>query len=116
MSESDPNTWPRQPLRTRVASWLLNPHGAPSLSRLRAAVGGKTVLITGVSFGIGEAAARLLASAGAKVLLAARSQDQLDTIAAIIRSQGGTAEVCRVDLTDTDAVADLAQRLLDAHG
>jgi acyl-CoA synthetase (AMP-forming)/AMP-acid ligase II/NAD(P)-dependent dehydrogenase (short-subunit alcohol dehydrogenase family) len=116
MSESDPHTWPRQSLRTRVASWLLNPRGAPSLSRLRAAVGGKTVLITGASFGIGEATARLLASAGAKVLLAARSQEQLELVAAAIRSQGGTAEVHRIDLTNADAVADLARRLLDGHG
>jgi len=116
MSELSPNTWPRQRLRTRLASWLLNPHGTPSLARLRAAVGGKTVLITGASFGIGEATARFLASAGAKVLLAARSQEQLDAVATAIRSQGGTAEVHRVDLTNMDAVADLAQRLLAAHG
>ena len=116
MSELDPNPWPRQPLRIRIASGLLNPRGAPNLSRLRASVGDKTVLITGASFGIGEATARLLASAGAKVVLAARSQEQLETIAAAIRSQGGTAEIHRVDLTDRDAVADFAQQLLNTHG
>jgi acyl-CoA synthetase (AMP-forming)/AMP-acid ligase II/NAD(P)-dependent dehydrogenase (short-subunit alcohol dehydrogenase family) len=114
MSDSHPP--PRRPLLTRVASWLLNPHGAPSQSRLRGAVAGKTVLVTGASFGIGEAAARLLASAGARVLLVARSKDQLELVAAAIRARGGTAEVHTVDLTDTEAVADLARRLLEAHG
>ena len=116
MSLMPAHQWPRQRLLTRVASWLLNPHGAPSQSRLRTAVGGKTVLITGASFGIGEATARLLGAAGAKVLLVARSRDQLELVAAAIRSDGGTAEVHPADLTDTDAVADLARRLLDAHG
>src|SRR5262245_49099810 len=116
MSEPESNTWPRPPLLTRIASWFLNPGGAPSLSRLQTAINGKTVLITGASFGIGEATARLLASAGAKVLLVARSRDQLELVATSVRSRGGTAEVHPTDLTDTDAVAALARRLLDAHG
>ena len=37
----------------------------------------KIVIVTGASKGIGEAAARLLAERGAKVVLAARSQDRL---------------------------------------
>jgi len=82
---------------------------------LRAAVAGKTVLITGASFGIGEATARLLASAGATAILVARSRDQLELVAMTIRSHGGTAEVHLADLTDPAAVATLAGRLLDAH-
>ena len=116
MGQLPPASWPRQALLTRVASWLLNPHGSPRLSRLRAAVDGKTVLITGASFGIGNATARLLAAAGAKVLLVARSQEQLEFVAAEIRAQGGTAEVYAADLTDTAAVADLARRVIEAHG
>jgi acyl-CoA synthetase (AMP-forming)/AMP-acid ligase II/NAD(P)-dependent dehydrogenase (short-subunit alcohol dehydrogenase family) len=108
--------WPKQSLFTRFASRLLNPRGAPSVARLRKVVEGKTALITGASFGIGEACARLLASAGAKVLLAARSQNELDAIANSIRVAGGSAEVHPVDLTDTDAVAMLAEKLLAAHG
>jgi NADPH:quinone reductase-like Zn-dependent oxidoreductase len=116
MSQSDPTPWPRPSLLTRIKSWLLNPGGAPRLSRLRAAIAGKTVLITGASYGIGEAVARLLASAGAKVLLVARSKDQLELVAGAIRAQGGTAEVYPADLTDTDAVAALAKHLLDTNG
>src|SRR5215471_14909327 len=100
MNETDPNVWPRQPLATRFLSWLLNPGGAPSLARLRRAVDGKTVLITGASFGIGEACARLFAKAGARVLLVARSREQLELIATSIRASGGRAEVYPTDLTD----------------
>ena len=116
MSLSPQPGWPRQTLLTRAASWLLNPHGFPRQPRLRAAVGGKTVLITGASFGIGEATARLLAAAGAKVLLVARTRDQLELVAAEIRAQGGTAEVYAADLTDTAAVAELARGVIEAHG
>src|SRR5262245_51441715 len=114
MSQSPPPAWPRQRLLTRLASWLLSPHGAPRRSRLRSAIGGKTVLITGASFGIGEAAARLLAAAGAEVLLVARSRDQLELVAASIRARGGKAEVHPADLSNADAVAGLASRLLAA--
>ena len=41
---------------------------------------GATVLVTGASFGIGEATACKLAAAGATVLLAARSEDKLDDL------------------------------------
>ncbi len=116
MSEPDPMSWPRQPLLTRALSWLLNPHGAPSLARLRRAVGGKTAIVTGASFGIGEATARLLAAAGARVLLVARSREKLEEIAASIRTAGGQAEAFPADLTDTLAVAGLGKELIESHG
>ena len=43
---------------------------------------GKVVLVTGASSGIGEAAARELAAAGAKVMMGARRVDRLERIAA----------------------------------
>ncbi|WP_289043044.1 SDR family oxidoreductase [uncultured Aliiroseovarius sp.] len=45
---------------------------------------GKTVLITGASRGIGEAAAHIFAQAGANVVLTARGKSQIDAIAAAI--------------------------------
>lgn len=50
-------------------------------------VDGKTILITGASRGIGEAAARQFAQAGANVVLAARSEDSVKEIAREIGSQ-----------------------------
>ena len=46
---------------------MANPARASNPDALRAAVSGKTVLVTGASYGIGEAAARKLAAAGATV-------------------------------------------------
>src|SRR5262245_32402169 len=94
-----------------LLSRLVNPGGAPRLDQLRATVQGKVVLVTGASFGIGEATARLLGSAGATVLLVARSADKLEEVAAAIRADGGTAEVFPTDLTDPAAVDALALRL-----
>jgi NADP-dependent 3-hydroxy acid dehydrogenase YdfG len=51
----------------------------------------KVVIITGASSGIGEAAARLLASKGARVVLGARREAKLETLCAEIRRGGGGA-------------------------
>jgi len=47
----------------------------------------KVVLITGASSGFGEAAARLFAREGCRVILAARRLDRLQTLAAEISPQ-----------------------------
>ncbi|OWA33353.1 oxidoreductase [Saccharibacillus sp. O16] len=61
---------------------------------------GKVILITGASSGIGEAAARLLAEKGARVLLGARRLDRLKQLTEEIRSAGGTADCAKLDVTD----------------
>ncbi len=48
------------------------------------ALAGRTALVTGASRGIGEACARVLAGAGARVLLVARSTEALATLAATL--------------------------------
>lgn len=87
--------------------------GSAALSR---AVGGKVVLVTGASSGIGRAAAVRMAAAGAKVLLVARSEDQLDEVAAEISDNGGLAVAYRCDLADLEQVDALVTKVLDAHG
>ena len=64
----------------------------------------KAAIVTGASRGIGAAAARELASCGAKVLLLARSTDAIETIAAEIRATGGQAAAMVCDVTDFNAV------------
>ena len=61
------------------------------------AIKGKTVLITGASRGIGEAAARAFAAAGAQVVLAARDGDAVARIATEI---GDAAAGIACDVTD----------------
>lgn len=84
--------------------------------RLRRAVSGKTVLVTGASYGIGEATARRLAAAGATVLLVARSTERLDEVAAAINAGGGRAVAYPTDLTDEAAVNVLTKQITEDLG
>ncbi|MEW5977811.1 MAG: SDR family NAD(P)-dependent oxidoreductase [Acidobacteriota bacterium] len=76
------------------------------------AVAGKVVIVTGASGGIGEAAARLLAQAGAHVVLAARRKERLDAIAAEIRNQPDSLQPLAVECDVTSQVD--RDRLVDA--
>jgi NAD(P)-dependent dehydrogenase (short-subunit alcohol dehydrogenase family) len=84
--------------------------------RLRSAVDGRVVLVTGASSGIGAATARRLAAAGATVLLVARRKDLLEELCHEIEGEGGRAHVHPCDLTDADAVDALLDRVLEEHG
>jgi NADP-dependent 3-hydroxy acid dehydrogenase YdfG len=64
----------------------------------------KVVLITGGSTGIGAEVARLLASRGAKVAIAARRKDKLDEVVAGIEAAGGIAKAYSLDVTDKKQV------------
>lgn len=65
----------------------------------------KVVLITGASSGIGESTARVLAAAGARVVMGARRTDRLEVLTAEIRQAGGTVEFTALDVTRRDDVA-----------
>ena len=75
---------------------------------LSGAVGGKVVLITGASSGIGKAAAIRCAGAGATVLLVARTPEKLEETKAQIEAEGGAAHIHRGDLSDIDDVERMA--------
>ena len=73
---------------------------------------GKTAIITGASSGIGHATARLFASEGASLVLAARRGDELEKLAAAIEWEGGRAVALAGDVRDEDyamALVDLAE-------
>jgi short-subunit dehydrogenase len=59
----------------------------------------RTVAITGASGGIGAAVARACARRGAKVVLGARRVDELEKVAAELRSKGGVAHAIPCDVT-----------------
>jgi NAD(P)-dependent dehydrogenase (short-subunit alcohol dehydrogenase family) len=65
---------------------------------------GRTVLITGASSGLGERFARVAAAAGAKVAMAARRIDRLETLAREIAADGGVAHPVAMDVTDEASV------------
>ncbi|HXD63229.1 MAG TPA: SDR family NAD(P)-dependent oxidoreductase [Solirubrobacteraceae bacterium] len=83
---------------------------------LHNAVKGKTILITGASSGIGEAASLQIGKAGGKLLLVARTKDKLDAVAERVQDVGGTAFVHTCDLSDSEDVERMAREVLSQHG
>jgi NADP-dependent 3-hydroxy acid dehydrogenase YdfG len=79
-------------------------------------LGSTVTLVTGASSGIGAATATALAAQGAAVALAARRRDRLDTLAAGIREQGGTALVLESDITDERQATDAVERTVAELG
>ncbi len=77
---------------------------------------GKTALVTGASQGIGRAVALCLASAGARVLLAARNGDKLAAVAAEIAAAGGEAHTYTLDVGNEGSIREVAKAALAAHG
>lgn len=98
-----PQAWVRRHLLAPVL-------GLPSPLR------GRTVLVTGASSGIGEAAARAIADRGAVVLLVARRADELDRVRARINEAGGVAHSYVCDLTDGPSIDALVATVLAEHG
>ena len=76
----------------------------------------KVVVVTGASRGIGEAIARACAAAGAKVVLAARKQPDLDRVAGAIREAGGTALAVACHAARPDELARLFARATEELG
>jgi len=73
--------------------------GLPSFS-----VDGRVALVTGASSGIGLHLAEVLALAGAKVALAARRADRLESACAAIRARGGTCLPVALDVTSRESI------------
>ena len=79
---------------------------------------GKTAVVTGAGRGIGEGIAMLLAEAGANVICAARSSDQIDRVAEAINASNasGRAAAQVTDVTRAEDMDALAQRAVDEFG
>lgn len=74
---------------------------------------GKVVIITGASSGIGAGAARLLAEHGCKLVLAARSVDKLEALAAELP---GERLVARADMTAPADIENMVSQTLERFG
>lgn len=69
---------------------------------------GSVAVVTGGGQGIGAAVARALAAEGATVVVAARTTERIEGVAAEIKRAGGKATAVRCDVTDATSVRDLA--------
>jgi len=76
----------------------------------------KVVVVSGVGPGLGRSIAVRSALAGARVVLAARTESRLTAVAEEVRALGGTALCVPTDLTDGDSVSALADRTLAEFG
>ena len=65
---------------------------------------GRVALVTGASSGLGAQFARVLARAGAAVVLASRRTDKLHDLRAHIEAEGGDAHVVALDVTDVGSI------------
>jgi short-subunit dehydrogenase len=79
---------------------------------------GKVVIVTGASSGIGEATARQFGREGAKLVLAARRVDKLESLAQEILAMGSGAEtfVVQADLSKLEDIQTLVNQTLDKFG
>ncbi len=87
-----------------------------SLTRFSRLLEGKVAIVTGASRGIGAAAARAFADAGARVVVAARSEQELDALATEIVAAGGEALPAATDVTEPASVQALVERTAAAYG
>ncbi|MBV8932025.1 MAG: SDR family NAD(P)-dependent oxidoreductase [Kutzneria sp.] len=71
----------------------------------------QSIAVFGAGPGLGQAVARRYAREGYAVVLVARRQKPLDLLAEELVADGTTAHVITADLSDTDAVAPLAERI-----
>lgn len=78
----------------------------------------KVIIVTGASSGIGEATARQFGREGAKLVLAARRVDKLETLAQEILAMGSGAEtfVVQADLSKLDDIQSLIKQTMDKFG
>jgi short-subunit dehydrogenase len=78
---------------------------------LEESVRDRVVLVTGASSGIGAATAAKIGAAHGEVVLVARGRERLEETAEQVEIAGGHAHVYPCDLTDLDAIEDMATRV-----
>ncbi len=77
---------------------------------------GRVALVTGATGGIGSDLAVALAHAGARVGVAGRSADRIDSVVKAIRAAGGEAAAIGLDLTDRTSIEAAVVRVVDVFG
>jgi NADP-dependent 3-hydroxy acid dehydrogenase YdfG len=88
----------------------------PTPAQVSRALEGKVALVTGASSGIGRASALELSRRGAKVVVAARRREELDTLVDAIRTIGADAAAITVDVTREDDIKAMIKFAVDTYG
>jgi NAD(P)-dependent dehydrogenase (short-subunit alcohol dehydrogenase family) len=76
----------------------------------------KVAVVTGAAGGIGAATARLLSTAGAAVVISDINIEGAKAVAEEIRSQGGTAQAVRTDISSEAEVRELIEKVQQTFG
>ena len=84
--------------------------------RIQVDLTGQTAIVTGASRGIGNAIALVLGKAGAQVACVARNQEKLQETVDQIQQAGGTAAVYQCDVTDSPAVTQVIEDVIENWG
>ena len=77
---------------------------------------GKVALVTGASKGIGEAIARALAQARAKVVVSSRKLEAVESVAAVLRDQGSEASAAQAHMGHMSEARGLVDTCVERYG
>ena len=80
------------------------------------ALSGQVALVTGATSGLGWRFARVLANAGATVVVAGRREERLAEIVEVIAEDGGSADAVRLDMTVTEDIVGAVESITAKHG
>lgn len=77
---------------------------------------GRVAIVTGGGGGLGGGICAALAAAGATVVVAGRTREKLERVAAMVNESGGRAVPVEVDIAEERSVAAMAERVIDELG
>lgn len=77
---------------------------------------GKVAIVTGGAGGIGSRIAQTYSDAGARVVVASRSQEKIDAVAEQLKSSGGEAIAVATDVTVPEDVGNMVAKTVEAFG
>jgi len=77
---------------------------------------GRVAIVTGGGGGLGSGICRALVAAGATVVVAGRTREKLDRVAADVNATGGQAIAAEVDIADASSVTAMTERVLSELG